>query len=265
MFKFEFDYVNIENVLNGVLHWNAWVGIYNKVSVSKAQVAFNFNSDRIKGTGVDNKGQTGTSVTMNSCYSNSCTNGFFLNWLSYSTLNSCACDSASVAYRCSKSQLTFNSGGQEVTKDIGFNISNSHVVINSGLVTNSTLSLYAIYTKESKVTINNQYWTSNGTITLDLNSVLAVNNCTIDTSNIVFNNIAQLVITEGIKTTFKSYNGSEYITTVKNHNFKESGTTANRPSIGTIEPGTLYYDTTLKKYICWNGTAWTNVNGGALT
>lgn len=263
--NFEFDYVNIENVLNGILHWNAWVGIYNKVSVSKAQVAFNFNSDRIEGTGVDNKGQTGTSVTMNSCYSNSCTNGFFLNWLSYSTLNSCACDSASTAYKCSKSQLTFNSCGQEVTKDIGFNISNSHVVINSGLVTNSTLSLYAIYIKESKVTINNQYWTSNGIITLDLNSVLAVNNCTIDTSNIVFNNIAQLVITEGIKTTFKLYNGSEYITTVKNHNFNESGTTANRPSIGTIGPGTLYYDTTLNKYICWNGTAWTNVDGGALT
>lgn len=263
--NFEFDYVNIENVLNGILHWNAWVGIYNKVSVSKAQVAFNFNSDRIDGTGVDNKGQTGTSVTMNSCYSNSCTNGFFLNWLSYSTLNSCACDSASTAYRCSKSQLTFNSCGQEVTKDIGFNISNSHVVINSGLVTNSALSLYAIYTKESKVTINNQYWTSNGNITLDLNSVLVVNNCTINTSNIVFNNIAQLVITEGIKTTFKSYNGSKYITTVKNYNFNESGTTANRPLFTSEDVGMLYFDTDLNKLILWNGTTWTNVDGTVLT
>ena len=42
------------------------------------------------------------------------------------------------------------------------------------------------------------------------------------------------------------------------------GTTANRPSTGTIGSGTLYYDTTLKKYICWNGTSWVNLDGTSL-
>lgn len=42
------------------------------------------------------------------------------------------------------------------------------------------------------------------------------------------------------------------------------GSTANRPSIGRTGSGTLYYDTTLNKYICWNGTAWTNLDGTAL-
>lgn len=42
-------------------------------------------------------------------------------------------------------------------------------------------------------------------------------------------------------------------------------TTANRPTLGTNEDlGFQYYDTTLKKYIVWNGTEWTNMDGTAL-
>lgn len=45
-----------------------------------------------------------------------------------------------------------------------------------------------------------------------------------------------------------------------------SGTTADRPSAALNMPvGLQYFDTTLKKYICWNGTAWTNFDGTTLT
>lgn len=42
---------------------------------------------------------------------------------------------------------------------------------------------------------------------------------------------------------------------------KKRGTTAERPAIpsGTYS-GYTYYDTTLNKYILWNGTAWVNID-----
>ena len=39
------------------------------------------------------------------------------------------------------------------------------------------------------------------------------------------------------------------------------GNTADRPIISSDEEGFKYYDTTLKKYIVWNGTEWTNMDG----
>lgn len=46
---------------------------------------------------------------------------------------------------------------------------------------------------------------------------------------------------------------------------KKQGTTAERPAMNQNYIGATYYDTTLKKMILWNGTAWTNVDGTALT
>lgn len=45
--------------------------------------------------------------------------------------------------------------------------------------------------------------------------------------------------------------------------YNKIGITNNRP-LG-IEKGFEYYDTTLSKYICWNGTTWTNLDGSTLT
>lgn len=46
---------------------------------------------------------------------------------------------------------------------------------------------------------------------------------------------------------------------------RKDGTTAQRPTLENTDAGFHFYDTTLKKYICWNGTAWTNFDGTALT
>lgn len=45
---------------------------------------------------------------------------------------------------------------------------------------------------------------------------------------------------------------------------KKKGTSADRPSIDETQSGFQYYDTTLKKYIVWNGTEWTNMDGSSL-
>lgn len=42
------------------------------------------------------------------------------------------------------------------------------------------------------------------------------------------------------------------------------GTTQYRPILETGETGFLFFDTTLKKYIVWNGTEWTNMDGSSL-
>lgn len=43
-----------------------------------------------------------------------------------------------------------------------------------------------------------------------------------------------------------------------------SGTTAQRPSLASVDAGYQYYDKTLSKYICWSGSAWTNLDGSSL-
>lgn len=46
--------------------------------------------------------------------------------------------------------------------------------------------------------------------------------------------------------------------------YNKIGSTEDRPSGAKIEEGFQYFDTTLSKYICWNGSAWTNLDGTAL-
>lgn len=44
----------------------------------------------------------------------------------------------------------------------------------------------------------------------------------------------------------------------------QSGITNLRPNLSNTEVGYQYFDTSLGKYICWNGTAWVNLDGTAL-
>lgn len=46
---------------------------------------------------------------------------------------------------------------------------------------------------------------------------------------------------------------------------KRIGITSERPSLAPEFAGYQYCDTTLGKYIYWNGTAWVNLDGTALT
>ena len=46
--------------------------------------------------------------------------------------------------------------------------------------------------------------------------------------------------------------------------YLQKGTTANRPVLSSENIGFQYYDTTMNKYIVWNGTEWTNMDGSSL-
>lgn len=58
------------------------------------------------------------------------------------------------------------------------------------------------------------------------------------------------------------WDGAKWIDSNGNKANSSIGTTALRPTDANI--GYLYYDTTLKKYIVWNGTEWTNMDGSSL-
>ena len=44
-----------------------------------------------------------------------------------------------------------------------------------------------------------------------------------------------------------------------------TGNTAGRPTLTATDAGYMYFDTQLGKYICWDGTAWKNLDGSALS
>lgn len=50
----------------------------------------------------------------------------------------------------------------------------------------------------------------------------------------------------------------------KVNNLNSKGDTASRPTLLDTDEGLEYYDTTLKKKILWNGTAWVNLDGTEL-
>ena len=58
------------------------------------------------------------------------------------------------------------------------------------------------------------------------------------------------------------YNPTIYRSEIDEQRYFNIGKTEHRPSDRGI--GTQFYDTTLKKYIVWNGTQWTNMDGTAL-
>ena len=61
------------------------------------------------------------------------------------------------------------------------------------------------------------------------------------------------------------YNGSKWIDANGYTAKSKKGTTDTRPTLTSSDSGFQYYDTTLGKYICWNGTAWVNMDGTSLS
>lgn len=67
-------------------------------------------------------------------------------------------------------------------------------------------------------------------------------------------------------TALNVYNGENYVDVYGyNAKFRKVGYSTSRPTIEiNTNLGFQYYDTTLKKYIVWNGTEWTNMDGTSL-
>lgn len=65
------------------------------------------------------------------------------------------------------------------------------------------------------------------------------------------------IITDGTATLYKVADKKATI-------YCSKGTTEQRPTLISIDEGFEYYDTTLKKKVLWNGTAWLNMDGTSL-
>lgn len=228
--------------------------------------------------------KTGTSISCINCYlGNDAQQGqaFKIVGIAYSSFINCAGDLCYNVFNFDNTKAVIIGGGIEGTAQYGFLIQNNSIVeiINGQAYevfpTKETPMLLA--TKNSKVTLRNSAFT-----------ITAYNVFCAATDNSIIN------IEEGVRVSkdgevqeIENWNlqtGSESciniksdkyyyqisnagITAVKNRYamIYPVGNTASRPSnLSQYDQGLQYYDIQLKKYICWNGTDWVNMDGTAL-
>ena len=258
---------NINYCTIGINAYNLWMSNITRVTCTDNNIGFYWNSYRLN----ENHGNTGTSICFSNCYAQRCDTGFQLEWLNYSTLNCCASDqTASISYRFLRgTTLVMNGCGTEVTK-VWLSADNSRIVLNTcqfmsnSVTTDSNIACF----NQSEMLFNNCYFNNGNDSRVKIantNSIISINNSnlTITEENLFFNESTTGIYTiqlNGIMTVI-TYNGgrNENIFDLKS---RTSGTTEQRPT--AINAGFEYYDSTLKKKILWNGTAWVNMDGTAL-
>lgn len=103
--------------------------------------------------------------------------------------------------------------------------------------TEHTNPIYQLYVKDSTG------WVDNGKFTSIAAGVVQ------DTGNSETVVMSQKAVTNSLSSNYKNFRG----------------TTDSRPTLTEDDSGFPFYDTTLKKYICWDGNVWTNFDGSALT
>lgn len=103
--------------------------------------------------------------------------------------------------------------------------------------TEHTNPIYQLYVK------NSTGWVNNGRFTSIAAGVVQ------DTGNSETAVMSQKAVTNSLSSNYKNFRG----------------TTDSRPTLTEDDSGFPFYDTTLKKYICWDGNVWTNFDGSALT
>ncbi|WP_294169987.1 hypothetical protein [uncultured Clostridium sp.] len=103
--------------------------------------------------------------------------------------------------------------------------------------TEQTNPIYQLYVKDSTG------WVNNGKFTSIAAGVVQ------DTGNSETAVMSQKSVTNSLSSNYKNFRG----------------TTDSRPTLTEDDSGFPFYDTTLKKYICWNGSIWINFDGSALT
>lgn len=103
-----------------------------------------------------------------------------------------------------------------------------------------------------------------GELTIATGSTLDFQGGSFSNGTIVGQNTKVLVVGNPFNDTI-TVSGSIYDINGINILALTKGTTEQRPTNTIISEGFEYYDSTLKKMILWNGTAWTNLDGTALT
>lgn len=106
----------------------------------------------------------GTSLSVNGCYANGCTNeGWYLDTMTYCSLNGCAADSNSIGYYTKTSNaIAFNGCGAE-SQPVGFRVdSTSRVSLHAPFVTQITTTGYDVLSSSVVFAVHPRETNANG-------------------------------------------------------------------------------------------------------
>lgn len=271
----------LENVL---VRWGAY-GFSLKTFLStviNCQVANSNIGFRIYGDTSTNN--FGTSTTLMGCYGigiiNTC---YQIESMIHSSVIDCACDSSGLntdgtisgdyIYDIINSRnISINNCGIEICPLLmQFRQGCRNIDINGGIFTinatldSNTLEYIKINVGEKDINFNNlRIWGTNG----DPLGFIKVRNgdfsCGYQFNNCYFGNTTKLILGSNLK-----LDNINIVGNVKVHynDIPNKGLTSTRPSLtnDNLYNGFMFFDLTLNKYICWNGTTWTNLDGSALT
>ena len=273
-------HLTLENVL---VRWGLY-GFSLKTFLStiiNCQVANSKYAFRIYGDTSTNN--FGTSTTLIGCYgigiSNTC---YQIESMIYSSLIDCACDSSGYSgttvngdyiYDIINSRnISINNCGLEICPLLlqfrqgcrNIDVNNCIFAINSSIDSN-TLEYIKINVGEKDINFNNlRIWGTNG----DPLGFIKVRNgdfsCGYQFNNCYFGNNTKLSLGTNLKLDNVNIVGN---IKVLYNDIPIKGLSTARPTLSNdnLYNGFQFYDITLSKYILWNGTAWTNVDGTALT
>ena len=270
----------LENVL---VRWGAY-GFSLKTFLStviNCQVANSNIGFRIYGDTPTNN--FGTSTTLIGCYGigiiNTC---YQIESMIYSSIVDCACDSSGLntdgtisgdyIYDIINSRnISINNCGIEICPLLmQFRQGCRNIDINGGIFTinatldSNTLEYIKINVGEKDINFNNlRIWGTNG----DPLGFIKVRNgdfsCGYQFNNCYFGNTTKLTLGSNLKLDNVNIVGN---VKVYYNDIPNKGLTSTRPSLtnDNLYNGFMFFDLTLNKYICWNGTTWVNLDGTAL-
>lgn len=156
-----------------------------------------------------------------------------------------------------------------------------NVIFNNNILLSSNTAKISLYNCKTLIFTNNICTFALDNISDEINSALNgivfINNTYIDTAsnkkyfylygaakyinsgaNINHPIKGMISIMENKNNALTYYDGSAWKTLFKDY---DKGTTNSRPILTTTDEGFEYYDSTLKKKILWNGSAWVNMDG----
>lgn len=201
----------------------------------------------------------------------------------YSSIVDCACDSSGLntdgtisgdyIYDIINSRnISINNCGLEICPLLlqfrqgcrNIDVNNCIFAINSSIDSN-TLEYIKINVGEKDINFNNlRIWGTNG----DPLGFIKVRNgdfsCGYQFNNCYFGNNTKLSLGTNLKLDNVNIVGN---IKVLYNDIPIKGLSSTRPTLSNdnLYNGFQFYDITLSKYILWNGTAWTNLDGTALT
>lgn len=225
----------------------------------------------------------GTSTTLIGCYGigiiKTC---YQIESMIYSSIIDCACDSSGLntdgtisgdyIYDIINSRnISINNCGIEICPLLmQFRQGCRNIDINGGIFTinatldSNTLEYIKINVGEKDINFNNlRIWGTNG----DPLGFIKVRNgdfsCGYQFNNCYFGNTTKLTLGSNLK-----LDNVNIVGNVKVHynDIPNKGLTSTRPSLtnDNLYNGFMFFDLTINKYICWNGTVWVNLDGTAL-